>query len=409
MNLRLFIACAALFCASAGAAQLAIVRAAVVPRFQQVEVQLSVKTGVSTKPADWTIEIDDANGHAIPGVTVSSVTVSLTAPDHVILQLPNTLSLAGWSQVFVTYQPAGLLTFRFLGKPADKPKAIVGADSKSNADVYLNGVYSPRIGSPAQYSYDVAIGYGLPYWSKDRPALGRLGFSITAASDHRKNLDPDSYYAGLFWQAYPVVVPHGILQGIVYQMDFGGEFAKKKLGSQTKTSNFLAPAPRFEFPMRLYPLPGHALTGVFATLRPIAGFDWGHNFQNAAQPDGSGLMARGLAGADFAITYKPKKPFLYSLSVSSSWRGRYLFEKEVDTTSVYSPAKQDFVYAFGLSSKPRNHISSKLDWKWTDFFGLTITHELGAVPPLFNYVDHSVTIGFTFSASFAKESVQRRQ
>jgi hypothetical protein len=414
MSLRLACITAAISAATGGATDLAIVRASVAPGAHQVEVQMSVrnppiKTG-STAGADWTIEIDDASGKAVPGVTVTNVTIATGANDHVILQLPATLALAGWSRLFVTYNSGNSKTYRFLGKPADKAKTIVGADSKDSADVYINGSYSPRIGSPAQYSYDVAIGYGLPYFSQAQPALGRIGLSIMGAADKRPNLDPDSYYAGAFWQAYPVRTPQGPLQGVVFQLDSGGELTRKKLGSaHTKTSDFLAPAPRFEFPMRLYPWPGHSVTGVFLTVRPIAGLDWGHNFQNALQPDGSGLMARGMAGSDFSLTYKPKKPFFYSLSISSSWRGRYPLRKEIDTTSVYNPAKQDFDYTFNVTRKPRNHVSSKLDWKWTEFFGITVSHELGAVPPLFNYTDHKVTVGFTFSASFARDGVQRRQ
>jgi len=399
---------------SAGATEWAIVSASVRPRSCEVFLQVSVRN----PPIDtgdgldkqWAVEVDDGEGKVIPGTRVIRVTVSPTAPNIVILKLPDTLTLAGWSQVFLTYNPGGPKTYRFLGKPADKPKTIVGADSKDSADVYVSGSYSPRIGSPAQYSYDVAIGYGLPYFNKRDPALGRAGFSVTGAADQRPNLDPDSYYAGAFWQAYPMRTPHGALQGAVFQLDSGGELTRKKLGdAKTKTSNFLAPAPRLEFPLRLYPWPGQSVTGVFLTLRPIIGVDWGRNFQNPSQGDGSGLMARAMAGADFSLTDKPKKPFLHSLSVSSSWRGRYPWRKEIDTTSKYNPTSQDFDYSFGLTTKPRNHITSKLDWKWAEYFGLTASHELGAQPPLFNYVDHSVTIGLTFSGSFAKDGVQRRQ
>jgi len=407
-----------MFVSIVGATDLAIVRASVAPRFHEVTVEMSVlkppiHTGADAG-SEWIVEVDDENGKPIPGVTVNNVTIATTpagiVTDNVILKLPESLSLAGWSAVIVTYKGGGSKTYRFLGTPAEPPKTIVGADSKDDADVYVNGMYSPRIKSPAQYSYDVAIGYGLPYFSQTHPERGRIGFSVTGAADARPNLDPDSYYAGAFWQAYPIRTPHGPLQGVVFQLDSGGELTRKKLGDiQSKTSSFLAPAPRLEFPLRVYPLPAHGVSGVFLTLRAIAGFDYGKNFQNVQQPDGSGMMARGLMGLDFLLTHKPKKPFLYSLSISSSWRGRYLLRKEIDTTSAYNPTKQDFDYTFDLTTKPRNHISSKLDWKWTEYFGLTVSHELGAMPPLFNYIDNSVTIGLTFSGSFAKDGIQRRQ
>jgi hypothetical protein len=404
----------------AGAADIAIMGVSVDPRDRQVTVRMSIvdppiHTGQSAG-AEWSVEIDDSNGKPIPGTAVTTVDIGRTpapirAPtNEIILTLSPSLTLNGWTAAIVTYKDGSSKTYHFVGQPADKPKTIVGADSKDNADIYVNGSYSPGIHSPAQYSYDVAIGYGLPYFSQYHPARGRLGFSVTGAADKRPNLDPDSYYAGAFWQAYPVRMPHGPLQGILFQLDSGGELTRKKLGdANTKTSNFLAPAPRFEFPVRLYPWPGHSVTGVFLTVRPILGLDWGHNFQNPLQPEGSGLMARRMAGGDFLLTYKPKKLFLYSLSISSSWRGRYPWRKEIDTTSVYNPTKLDFDYTFKLTTKPRNDVSSKLDWKWTEFFGLTLAHELGAVPPLFNYVDHSVTLGLTFSGSFAKDGVQRHQ
>jgi hypothetical protein len=402
------------FGALASATELSILKAHVSPNSHEVSVLMSVQAPPIQTGAvgdQWEVQVQVADANPV-NVTVENVTIATTKrgvetveTDEVILKLPDGMSLAGWTSVLVTYKPGGPKTYRFLGTPSDRPKTIVGADSKDDADVYLSGTYSPRIHSPAQYSYDIAVGYGLPYLSQTHPDRGRIGFSITGAADQRPNLDPDSYYAGALWQAYPVRTAFGALQGVVFQLDIGGEFARKKLGdSKTKTSNFLAPSPHFEFPIRLY-----SGSGVFVTMKPIIGFEYGENFQNEQAPHGTGFLARWLVGTDTVLTCKPKKRFLYSISLSSSWRGRYLQEKEIDTTSVFNPTTQDFDFTFNVTRKPRNHIQSKLDWKWTEFFGLTASHELGAVPPIFNYVDHSVSIGFTFSAAFAKDAVQRRQ
>jgi hypothetical protein len=413
MNTRLTWIAAVLGLTLAHADDLSIKSCTAAPSLKAVEIVMStvnppIGTG-SAAAKDWTVEIKDANGDAIPGLAVTDVTIASTATDHVILSVPGAPSLVGWSEVFVTFRQSGTKTLRCLGQPPDKPKKISGADSKDGADVYLMGSYSPRIGSPAQYSYDVAIGYQLLRFSKDRPQIGLLGLSILGSADQRKNLDPDSYYAGVFWQAYPVWVPRWPLQGVVFQLDTGGELSRKDLGeNKTKTSDYLAPSPRFEFPMRLFP-PFGSVKHTTLMLRPILGVDWGKNFQNALQPDGSGLIARGLAGADFVLTYKTKKAFRYSFTLSSSWRGRFPWRKEIDTTSVYNPATADFDYTFQVTRKPRNHISSSFEWKWTEYFGISVTHELGALPPLFNYVDNSVTIGFTFSAKLGNRGVLRRQ
>jgi len=406
----------------ANGTDLAIVAASVSPRFHQVSVEMSIRNPPIAEGRNndvtslWSVEVDDVNGNSIPGIAIASVAIGTTPTgtrtNEVVLDLSltNPGSLIGWTAVIVTYHAGGSKTFRFLGRPKDKPKRIVGADSKNNADVYVSGTYSPSIDSPAQYSYDVAIGYGLPYFSAQRPQFGRLGFSVTGSTDQRPGLDPDSYYIGLFWQAYPVRAPHRGLQGVVFQMDTGGEFEHKNLGSsQTKTLNYLAPSPKFFFPARIYPFAGQFLKGVFDTAKPVVGFEYGHNLKNANQPNGSGAIARPMAGLDVDITYKPKRPFLYSLTVSSSWRGRYLLRSEIDTSSRFNSATQDFDFTFRSTTKPRNHITSKLEWKWTEFFGLTVSHELGASPPVFNDVDHSLSIGFTFSASFAQDAVQRRQ
>lgn len=397
--------------ALASGTELSMLKAHVSPNSHQVSVLMSVPAPPIQTGAfgdQWEVQVQIADGTPVT-VTVENVTIATTPAgvqtNEVILTLSDGVSLAGWTSVLVTYKPGGPTTYRFLGTPSDKQKTIVGADSKDDADVYLSGTYSPRIHSPAQYSYDIAVGYGLPYFSQAHPDWGRVGFSITGTADQRPNLDPDSYYAGALWQAYPVRKAFGVIQGVVFQLDIGGEFARKKLGdSKTKTSNFLAPSPHFDFPIRVY-----SGSGVFVTMRPMVGFEYGENFQNEQDPHGSGFLARWLLGTDIALTYKPKKRFLYSISLSSSWRGRYLQQKEIDTTSVFNPATQDFDFTFNVTKKPRNHVQSKLDWKWTEFFGLTASHEFGAVPPIFNYVDHSVSIGFTFSAAFAKDAVQRRK
>lgn len=418
MRLNLAALTVLIACGSVSATDLAILRASLDPGNKEVSVEMSIKnppipTGGASAAAHWQIEIDDAKGTPISDVLISNValmTVGGTPTDNVILKLTTTASLQNWSAVVVTYKDGGSHAYHFVGRPGVKRKTIVGADSKDDADVYAKGSYSPSINSPAQYSYDVAVGYGLPYFTPRNPSLGRLGISTTASADKRKNIDPDSYYAGLFWQVYPVRMPHGVLQGVLVQVDTGGEFALKKLGNETtRTTNYLAPAPRLIFPMRLYPFPNHGGGPVFATLKPLIGFDGGKNFENAVQPNGSGAIARLVAGADFDVTYKPKKPFLYSLTLSSSWRGRYPRHLEIDTTSKYNATKQDYDFSFNPTKKPRNHVTSKLEWKLSEFFGITVSHEIGAEPPVFNYVDQSVSIGFTFSALFAKDGVQRRQ
>jgi hypothetical protein len=398
--------------ALAWATDLAIVKAYVSHNTHEVFVTFSVTAPpIDEGPAaagQWEVQVQIGDGTAAT-ITVQDVRIA-TSPagvktDIVILTLPNDAPLDGWSSVLVTYKPGGPKTYRFLGTPRDKKKKVVGADSKDDADVYLSGTYSPRIHSPAQYSYDVAVGYGLPYYSSNHANWGRPGLSIIAAADQRPNVDPDSYYAGALWQAYPKPLPSGILQGIVFQLDLGGEFARKKLGSsKTKTSNFLGPSPRLDFPLLLY-----RRNGVFVTATPTIGLEWGTNFQNEVDPHGSGAFQRWLGGADVAFIYKPKKPFRYSFSLSSGWRGRYLQKQEIDTSSVFNPSTQDFDFSFSLTKKPRNHIQSKFDWKWSEFFGLTASHEVGAVPPIYNYVDHSVSVGFTFSAAVASERVLRRK
>jgi hypothetical protein len=411
MWIRLLIILAAL--SAAAHADNPISRCMVDPGAKEVSLEMSapnllIDTGpVAAK--QWTVEIKGAKDDLVPNVAVYDVTIPPKAARYIILKLSSAMPLKDWSEVYVAYQPNPANTFRCIGQPPDKGKPIAGADSKDSADLYLQGSYSPRIGSPAQYSYDVAIGYGQPI-SKNHARVGLWGVSITGTADQRPNLDPDSYYAGALWKAFPALDHRGPLQGIVSQVDMGGEFARKKFAdTQTKTSNFLAPAPRLEFPMRLYPKRGESLHRTTLMLRPIVGFDWGHNFQNALQPDGSGLMARALAGGDFVLTYSTKRAFRYSFTVSSSWRGRYPLRKGIDTTSVYNPSKQDFDFTFQVTRKPRNDVSSKFTWKWTEYFGLTVSHELGALPPLYNYVDHSVTVGLTFSARLVNRGIQRRQ
>jgi hypothetical protein len=75
----------------------------------------------------------------------------------------------------------------------------------------------------------------------------------------------------------------------------------------------------------------------------------------------------------------------------------------VDSTTG-KPARQKVV---SMRQNTRHNVSADINWNATKLLGLQLGYKFGSLPPLFEFVDHQVTIGLVFKAKFAKwHSVQ---
>jgi hypothetical protein len=247
---------------------------------------------------------------------------------------------------------------------------IIGTAAKSESDLYLTGLFSPGVRSDAQYSYDVSLAFPFLDLSRQRAKLGVLGITGSAKADKRIDMDPDAFSGGGYWQFFPVIT-------------------------------FVVPFTT-QIPVRLW-----YSKNSRGVLTPLIGFETGSNRVNGLEPDGSGLIMRTLTGADLAFIYKPKKPALYSMSVSTQWRTRWLGREEIHTFFGTTPEGK-IVPRPVMDKDRRDRVESKFQWMFGEFIGVTAGHEYGVVPPVYAFVDHKVIVGITLGLSFGTSSRLQR-
>lgn len=146
--------------------------------------------------------------------------------------------------------------------------------------------------------------------------------------------------------------------------------------------------------------------GVFETpfnsnLITLMGIELGENVKNAITNNAltipgkpSGTLFRGLVGAEFVKQFN--RPFggaslfLNRLTFDSQYRLRLLARDESSISVTRLMGKN--VDVLGRSSKPRHYISNSVDIALTNYFGFSIRHEYGQLPPAFPFVDHKATV-----------------
>ncbi|HLM02332.1 MAG TPA: hypothetical protein VK400_14870 [Pyrinomonadaceae bacterium] len=284
--------------------------------------------------------------------------------------------------------------------PINSPAANQGGDNgtpfgaaanKQNADVYLNGSYSPGInGGDPQYSVDGSISVMFDI-DKNKTKYGQLGFVGSVKTDKRKKVDPDSYRLFLAYQNVPSSQRWGALQGVQFTwLAAGTEFDRKG-----KNINFIS-APYLDFPILLYPETNRRPDKPLAVLTPTIGFETGWNFRNAVTPNQGRGIFRGVAGADLLFRFNPKISGFQGVEFTNSYMMRIPATKEIYTLTRKENG-QDVDVPF-LNKKPRHYIKSELGLKLNDYFSITTKYEYGMLPPVFRRIEHKLSFGFTFSA-----------
>jgi hypothetical protein len=292
------------------------------------------------------------------------------------------------------------------------PDRFVQASSKQNAAIYFSGLYSPAIGSPPQYSIDAFVNPQF-HLSRENPCNPSLGFNAQVKTNQRPTVDPDSYiispsYSMFIFGCGASSAARFSGRAVLFSWNIlGPEFEAKGKDLNLVSSPMLS-----DF-FRLWPFPSKATTTkepFTAYLSPTIGVEFGTNIENGLQPNGSGTIFRGVAGADLSARYLPPKSFFFKkLLLSASYRARVPVFSEINTDTVMVPGSSKTNDTFSLSSATRNHVTSELDFMFTDAWGITLKDEYGRIPPAFRLVDNSASIGLVFMFSQAGNSKQKGQ
>jgi hypothetical protein len=292
------------------------------------------------------------------------------------------------------------------------PNRLIPASSKQNSAVYLSGLYSPAIGSPAQYSIDALVNPQFQLNGKN-PCDPTLGFNAQVKTNQRPTVDPDSYFVSPTYNMF--ILGCGAdstsrFSGRSVLLSFnilGPEFEAKgkdlNLVSTAMLSNFF----------RVWPFwskPTTTKEHFTAYLSPTLGLVLGTNTENGLQPSGSGTILRGVAGADFSARFIPPKSLVVKkVLLSATYRVWIPAFPEISTNTVMVPGSTKAKDIYSLSSAARNHVQSELDFMFTEAWGITLKDDYGRIPPAFRFVDNSASVGLVFMFSQAGNGKQKAQ
>jgi hypothetical protein len=279
-------------------------------------------------------------------------------------------------------------------------------------DFNLNGSFLVAGGSKpiiaAQFKTDVIIPQSWIHWKPWGFYPGvKADVEINQNSqppNNRTTFDPDSILAGLTFSRNEFISKHG-LYGIAYQVQLPeGEFTRKDPSSNIiagGTAQFVLKAWQQHYDLDADPKPV-----AYATLYPIIGIEAGRNLNRPGEIDSTPVnlsnyreIFRGLLGADatFGVRAADRKTDIFTITGSYRVRLPALDEPLVKTIHQ--------VTTIDLTTRARHWVEvdiSASPWNWK-YFALNAKYQYGELPPLFNFVDHKFTIGFSLQAVQSKK------
>jgi hypothetical protein len=335
--------------------------------------------------------------------------------DIVTLRVPverfNGLTLEGASWNVLFSDGRYLLT----ASQADQQSGLAAAKSRDDADLYGAFSFLTGVGTHPIWMVDVKGGYSertdkLPLFRNLFPlptmrtgvfADVQINTDTNAPAD-RTTIDPDSIRA--FWKIFGNNRIGHRFYSLAWEIQpAGGEFNRSN-----PSSNFIAGGK-----VQMITLPFGDLP---IDLNPIVGFETGKNLNkpstlfnnpvNLSKYDG---IARLLAGADadYYIFRRPIKdasdPYLFSFS--GSWVARVPFLPEPFTRSTLvtdSTGKTSRQNLVAVRANTRHNVTAEFNWNATKLLGFQVGYKYGSLPPLFEFVDHQITVGLVFKAKFTK-------
>jgi hypothetical protein len=361
-----FLACAAISTAE----QLTLNRLMVGPPASGRSKIFISTTGTPDPHAVWTLaarKSEDSPPIPVPVINVTWYASSSTAA----LEFdPSPLSGRDPHRYVWTATYNGLLTVRLAA-----PERLFGvAKSNHDADVYLFGSYLAGASTKPLYSIDARVG-----WMPELHDSGYfLGISSTVAINSsastpvdQTRADPDAIAAALSLRF--------MKSGFLFEIDPAkGEFARRY-----PASSFVPSAMVKWVRDPIFSTARHA-----AVFYPYAGIEAGTNLNHPANLSQYGAIGRFVIRGYGAYYISKKEP---------DNDDPYLLEFYVDYTARFLLANEPYIkVGLQLQSDPRQYVESGIAWNVSKHVGLEAKYKHGSLPPIFEFLDHQVSIGITF-------------
>jgi hypothetical protein len=274
-----------------------------------------------------------------------------------------------------------------------KPKSggifdVGTAQDRSSSDLYLSGMINGAKHEHASYTADVkfqvpiilksaSFGTGTSY----RPEISFLPlFDFTGSTD--KDSDGDSVLFGAgFRFVNPLVgsARNAVLTGIV----------ARPIGALESDKHFhdINALFRLEAPFVVRPLLSSTYLNVYA--QPIVGLDAGANVRAPISGVYSQSILRPVTGGHVYVKlFNSEKR---RVSIESEYTRRWLTHPEPE----FSENDDGSLNLLGTNTRARDYVTTKFQWDFNDYVGLTFSHDNGKLPPTFVRVNNKYTIGLT--------------
>jgi hypothetical protein len=397
-----------------------------------VEINTSgppLSNAVLNDPANWQVFVSDNVKSAIPLLNFTPLWNAATGKVKITF---DPAPLAGhdprtfaWSIYFKGVVP-NLTASR--DKPKPPSSSLLGAaKGKDDADLYLFGSYLAGVSTKPIYVIDAKLNWIVAIRKgKPDPVTGKrieTGWSAgvtsalssttdTKAPVSRSKVDPDSITAALslhyLWTPKrPPIDPSNPDMGAasgshaVSSIDFqllpvGGEFSRKYPASDFLTKGYVT--------LNLAPGKIHENWWVF--LYPSVGYEIGKNLNQPGIIDKQPVNLSGwngiyravfiTKGGLYALKAKPKDGDVYRFTLDALYQPRIPFAAEPFVDSEYVAGKLASVTS--MRKNTRHEVELGVNWNFSQFVALRLQYKYGALPPLFEFVDHQVTVGLTLKA-----------
>lgn len=318
---------------------------------------------------------------------------------------------ASWKVDFLTPERI----FTATQEEKKKEGSFISAKARKDADFYLAGSYLTGVATKPIWMIDLKAGYSdivsnIPLISSLIPiksANVRAGIYTELSTNtdgkppnDRTEIDPDSIRAYAKFSGIRQV-SWGPLYGLKWEIQpAGGEFSR-----QTTSSNIVAGGKlRFimTFPNQRF------------NLIPLIGTELGQNlnkprklFDRTVDLSHYDGIRRALAGAEanhyvFRRIVTEDDPYSFVFGVS--WVARVPFSVEPFTRTEFLPDKAGNIKrqkVVSLRQNTRHYVEATATWNTTKLLGFQLQYKYGSQPPLFQFVNHQVTIGLVLKGKFA--------
>lgn len=275
---------------------------------------------------------------------------------------------------------------------ASKPPASTGkgfavsaAKGRDDADLYLAGLISGAEGTKASYTADIKVQFrylltnasaGGEEHNKFRSSLWFVpNFDLKASTDPKA--DGNSVTMGM---AFP----------------FG-----RPLNTRTFTWVDLEPAIQGESDKQfsdinmIFRFRSYFLMRVFGSGRlqllpqPFLGLETGGNVRSPVSGAYPGGIARPSAGLHVYLNFfKSSSPGRQAF-IESEYIRRWPLLSE----PTFSPNQSGTLVLKSVGTNPRDYVTTKMEYDFVDYFGITVQHDYGELPPVFTKVKNKYTIG----------------